>query len=244
MKKDYFAEKKKRLEQKIKVLINRPAFQEDVHEFRKFWKIPPEGIENEVQSLNWNRRLEVDTVNYYIKNWSMERKEIMRLRKQKKFEEAEGIRKRISVNAPFNILKSDIWKVIKRHRILPRWYNNIKHYILFNDLGKMDDTLGMKVNMDWDYGILKISLEIEEDTTLVDLKHAWKWVRKMYKNKQFNKFQPIDNFDRDKRIYDLQGEGNTIPEIEKIINLEYADGLSHSEIKQIIKRQKIRFNIN
>jgi hypothetical protein len=244
MKKDYFEEKKKKQEQKIKVLINKPAFQKDIQEFRKFWKIPPEGIKNEVESQNWNMRLDVDTVNYYIKNWPMERKEIMRLRRQKKFEEAEDIRERISVNAPFNILKSNIWSVIKVYEISPRWYNGIRRYILFNDFGKIDDTLGMKINMNWDYGILKISLEIERDTVIDDLKHSLSWVKKTYGEKIY-KFHEIPNFDRDKRAYELQLEGNSFDKIGKIISVEFKNGgLDNNQINIAIKRYKKRFNIS
>ncbi len=92
-----------------------------------------------------------------------------------------------------------------------------------------------------------ISLEIDGDTTLKDVKHIWPWVKLMQKDlmyRQADKFQPIKNFERDTRIYTLDKEGKTLTEIAETINLEFDNALLEGELKQIIKRYKKRLNIN
>lgn len=103
---------------------------------------------------------------------------------------------------------------------------------------------GITVAMNWDNGIKRISLEIDDDTTLNDLKHVWKWARKMRKGRLSDKFQPIPNFDRDKRAYELELEGRTEKEIGDTIQEEFGDSLDYNELKIVIKRYKKRLNIN
>lgn len=244
MKKDYLEEKKKRLAQKIKVLVSRPAFQKEIDDLRVKWKIPSDGIKNEEDNQNWNMQLGIDTDEYYTKNWPKERAEIIKLRQEGKFREADNLKKQINADAPINAFSEDIWSVVRKYRLSPRWYNGIRRYLLFNDPKNMQVPAGITVAMNWDNGIKRISLEIDDDTTLNDLKHVWKWARKMRKGRLSDKFQPIPNFDRDKRAYELELEGRTEKEIGDIIQEEFGDSLDYNELKIVIKRYKKRLNIN
>lgn len=244
MKNDYSEKKKKRLEQKIKLLINRPAFQKDITNFRKKWKIPLDGIKNEDDNQNWNLHLTIISNKYYSKNWLKERAEILKLRSNGKFEVANEIRKKINAQAPLSILNDNIWSIVKKYRLSPRWYGGIRRYLLFNDPKNMKIPLGINVAMNWENGIRHVSLEIEEDTTLDDLREVWSWARKMYRGKQGDKFQPIKNFERDKRAYELEQEGRTLTDIADTINLEFNDSMDYNQLRIAIKRYKKHLNIN
>jgi hypothetical protein len=247
MKNDYFAEKTKRLKQAIKVLISRPAFQKEIADLRKKWNIPPDGIKNEDDNQEWNRNLDIATDRYHEKEWPKCRAEIDRLNKDRKFREAEEKRKEHNAKAPLNEFREDIWSVVRKYRLSPRWHTGIRRYILFNDPDNLNLTAGVTIVTTWENGIKRIALEIDGDTTLNDIKHIWPWVKRMQKGlmyRQADKFQPIKNFERDTRIYELDQAGKTLKEIAETINLEFDNALLEGEIKQVIKRYKERLNIN
>lgn len=244
MKKDYIEKRKERLEQKIKLLISKPAFQKDIIELRKKWNIPVNGITNEKDNQNWNQKLLIDTDEYYLKNWPKERKEIIKLRKDKRFREAEELKKKINSQAPLNAIGDDLWSIIIKYKLSPRWHGGIKRYLLFNNPKNMGIEMGITVSMSWEHGIKQISLEIDRDTTLEDIKEVWKWAKKMYKDRQSNKFQPIKKFERDKKIYNLQKDGKTPDEIGNIIEDKFGDYLDYNDINIIVNRFKKRLNIN
>lgn len=244
MKKNYLDEKKKRLEQKIKVLVSRPAFQKEILDLRKKWKLPPDGIKTEEINQKWNEQLLIDTDEYYRINWPKERKEIIELRKQGKYKEAEALKKEINGQAPLNALSDDIWSIVIRYRLSPRWHNGIRRYLLFNDPKNMQIPAGVTAKIDWEKGIKRISIELDEDTTLNDIKHAWSWVRKMYRGKPADKYHQIPNFDRDKRAYELEQEGMVPSKIADTIQEEFGDALDYNELNIAIKRYKKRLNIS
>lgn len=244
MKKNYLDEKKKRLKQKIKVLVNRPAFQKDIADLRIKWNIPSEGLKTEEENQEWNNNFYIATDTYFEENWPKERNKIIELRKEKKFKEAEEIRKKINAEAPINALREDIWSIVRKYRLSSRWHKGINRYLSYNDADNMGIEVGVTVLMNWDNGIQRVSLEIDHDTTLNDLKHVWSWARKMYKGRQTDKYQPIPNFDRDKRAYELEQEGKSWKDIADIIEDEFGDTLDYNELNIAIKRYKKRLNIN
>ncbi len=247
MKDDYFAEKTKRLKQAIKVLVSRPAFQKEITDLREKWHIPPEGIKNEDDNQNWNRQLDIDTDEYYKTEWPKCRAEIDKLNAEKKFREAEEKRKECNAKAPLNEFRDDIWSVVRRYRLSPRWHTGIRRYLLFNDPDNLNLTAGVTMVTTWENGMKRIALEIDGDTTLNDVKHIWPWVKQMQKSlmyRQADKYQPIKNFDRDKRIYELSHEGKSSNDIGDTIQQEFGDSLDYNEINLAIKRYKKRLNIN
>jgi hypothetical protein len=247
MKNDYLDEKVKRLKQEIKVLVNRPAFQKEIADLRRKWKIPPDGIKNEDDNQEWNRKLVVKTDEYYEAEWPKCRTEIDKLNKEGKFREAEEKRKECNAKAPLNEFREDIWSTVRKYRLSPRWHNAIRRYILFNDPDNLNLAAGVTIINTWENGMKRISLEIDGDTTMKDIKQVWPWVKRMQKDlmyKRADKFQPIKNFERDKKIYELDQEGKTLTEIAELINTEFDDALLEGELTQIIKRYKKRLNIN
>jgi hypothetical protein len=244
MKIKYHEKALSRLKQKIKLLVARPDFQKDIQELRTKWKIPSNGIKDEQENENWNMQLGIDTDEYYDKNWPKERKELLALRKAGKHREADEIKKKINADAPLNAFNNDIWSVIRKYRLSPKWNNGIRRYLLFNDPTNLNISFGIPVKFEWENGMRRIYLEIDEDTTLDDLKNVWSWARKLQRGKKYDKYQPIKNFDRDNRAYELQLEGRTEKEIGDIIQEEFGDTLDYNELNIAIKRHKKRLNIN
>ncbi len=244
MRNNYTEKSVSRLKQKIKVLIARPSFQKDILELREKWKLPADGIKNEDENQKWNIQLDIDTDEYYSKNWPIERKELIALRKAGKHREADELRKKINADAPLNAFNNDIWSVVRKYRLSPKWYNGIRRYLMFNDPANMNISFGIPIKFEWENGIRRIYLEIDDDTTLNDLKNVWSWARKLQRGKQYDKYQPIKNFERDNRAYNLQLEGRTEKEIGDIIQLEFGDTLDYNELNIAIKRHKKRLNIN
>lgn len=247
MKNDYFDEKAKRLKQEIKVLVSRPAFQKEVATLRGKWNIPSEGIKTEDDNQEWHHKLDIATDEYRNTEWPKCRVEIDRLNKERKFREAEEKRKEHNAKAPLNEFREDIWSVVRKYRLSPRWHNAIRRYILFNDPDNLNLVAGVTIVNTWENGMKLIALEIDADTTLKDIKQVWPWVKRMQKDlmyKRADKFQPIKNFERDQRIYELQQEGRSEKDIGDIIQREFGDSLDYNEINIAIKRYKKRLNIN
>ena len=247
MKSNYFEEKTKRLKQEIKVLISRPAFQKEIAFLREKWNIPPDGIKTEDDNQEWHHKLDVATDKYNETEWPKCRAEIDRLNKERKFREAEDKRKEYNLNVPMNAFREDIWSVVRKYRLSPRWHTGIRRYLLFNDPDNLNITAGVTMVTTWENGMERLALEIDGDTTLKDIRQIWPWVKRMQKDlmyKRADKFQPIKNFERDQRIYELQQEGRSEKDIGDIIQREFGDSLDYNEINIAIKRYKKRLNIN
>lgn len=244
---EYFEKKKKVIGQKIKVLVNTPIFQEQIIELRKKWKIPLNGIKEEDERLDWYGQLSAKTDEFHKKEWPKYRAEIAKLREAKKFREAEEKKDEYNLKVPLNAYRNDIWRIVRSFRLSSRWHFSIERYLLYNDPNNMGVPLGATLSTTWENGMKQLSILINGDTTLADIRKIWPTVKMMQEDlndRQAEKFQPIPNFDRDKRAYELEQEGKTLNEIGEIINSEYDGGLLDGEIKQIIKRYKKRLNID
>ncbi len=242
---EYQRKQSKRINQKIKVLINRPDFQKDIALLRNRWKVPKSGLKNERENEEWNQQLLADTDNYYDKNWPNERKKLIVLTEKGKYREADELRTKINKQAPLNAFDNDIWVMVITYKLSPRWHDGVKRYLLFNDPKNMAISMGITVLSNWNHGIPEICLQIDKDTTLDDIKRVWSWARKMYRGKEKpHKFQPIKNFERDKEIYQLQQKNKEWKKIAEKISIKYGDELDYNDINIIVKRYKKRLHIN
>lgn len=240
----YQKRQSERIGQRVKILINRPDFQKDITFLRNKWHIPLGGLKTEKEHEDWTNWILAETDSYYDKEYPVETRKILKLRKLKKYTEAEEIKKEINKKAPLNALNNDIWVMLINYKLSPKWHEGTKNYLKFNDSKYLSAQTGLVVNFNWDHGVLRPSIEFDQDTTLADLKRVWSWARKLLRNKRYIKFQPIRNFDRDKRAYELEKEGKTPTEIEDTIEEEFGEILSYNELTTVIKRYKKRLNIN
>ncbi len=235
--------------QRAKILVATPGFQKEVLIIRKKFNIPLEGLKDQESNQKWYRDFYQSESEFFRNVWGKRRHEISELKEAGKFIEAQELTKELNNTMPINALRITIKNILQKYKLPLNWEESIRRYILFNNIDSMWLPGGIYINVEYDQdtGLHKLSVEIQDDTTLEDIKKAWpdiEFHQKHLHSYVNQKFQPIKKFDRDKRAYELQEEGKTIEEIGEIINLEFDDALGDSELKQIIKRYKKRLNIN
>lgn len=138
------------------------------------------------------------------------------IKNQEKFDQLNN-------NIPVKDLLEDIKKIIHDQKISPRWINGVKRYLFLNDPNNMAIFIGpvITTKVDMNSNLETISIEINEDTIIEDIKAVWSEVknsqdRLLYKKQK--KFQPIKNFERNKEAYNLQQQGKSLNEIADIFS--------------------------
>lgn len=250
MKKDYFEKRKKRLTQKIKLLVSRPDFQKEIIELRKKWNIPVDGVKSEELNREWNKNLNTATDKYYDEEWPKHRKELQHLQTRATYVEYKNREDELNNAAPLNAFGIDIKAILKKYLLNPKWKDPIRRYILFNDPEKMGLSIGVTITghlNDYEPTEYQLSLQIDEDTTLEDIKEIWPDVmahqeRLIYRKQK--KFQPIKNFERDKEAYDLKQSGKSYNNIADILSKKYDKAISYDDVASYIKRYKKKIGIN
>jgi hypothetical protein len=100
-------------------------------------------------------------------------------------------------------------------------------------------TVHGKYDSDIDYSTLFI--EIEDDTTLEDVKMFWSEIKDHQRRlESYNKkkFQPIKEFDRDKLALDLDQEGKTLKNIAEELKQKFGKEYDWTEVSKFIQRHK------
>lgn len=249
MKDDYYKKASLKATQRAKLLIARPDFQEEIISLRKKFKIPINGFEDQEVNQKWHDNFYQSDDEYFETVWLKRRSEIIKLRKEGKFREAEDLKRDLNDVSPINAYRIAIKNLLKKYKLPLRWEENIRRYILFNSIDHMWLPSGITIHsdLDKDTGLNRLSIGIEEDTIIDDIKQAWPIVefrqRKLHSYTS-DKFHPIPNLDRDKRAYELQERGKSLDEIGEILNVEFENGgLDNNQLNIIIKRYKKRLNI-
>ena len=239
----------KRQKQKIKLLINHPNFQKTILLLREKWDIPKNGFNNQEDIDKWNEKLNFDSDKYIKEIIPAKRKEIDKAANEGNIKLYRQLRKDLNDNLPRNSFLSDAKKIVHDQRISPRWVNGIKRYLLSNDPDGMALFLGpvIATKVDMDSDLETISIEINEDTTIEDIKAVWPEVKKsqdrlLYKKQK--KFQPIKNFERNKKTYELKLEGKSVDEIIKFFRTEHDIDYDYPQIFDFIKKYKKSIGIN
>lgn len=239
-----------RIKQKINALVSNPKFQQEILDLRKKWDIPENGIQTQEHTERWYRKLDKATKDYRKNEWPKFRNELDKLHKPETYGQYRKMLDEINNLIPINAFHLDINLLMKKYKVGPQWHDPIKRYLLFNNPDNMGMSLGVTISKNIDINnpfAEKISIEINEDTTLDDIKAIWPDVRthqEMLAYKKQKKYQPIKNSERDKRIYELSSEGKTLDQIGDIINIEFNDAMDHNQIGIVLSRYKKRHNIN
>lgn len=250
MKKEYLDKLHQRAKQKAKLLINRPDFQEAVIILREKWNIPLEGIKNEKGNQKWERELDQTTEKYFQEEWPKHRKELELLNKPATYGQYKQRMQELNNLVPLNAFGLAIKSILKKCELNPKWENSIRRYVLFNDINNMSLPVGVTITShisNFDPAEQWLSINIEEDTTLEDIKKIWPEVMEHQKNlvyKKQKKYQPIPNLERDKRIFELSKEGKSSETIANTINTEFDDAMDENQTQIALKRYKKRLNIN
>ncbi|MBI3289864.1 hypothetical protein HYZ78_00530 [Candidatus Microgenomates bacterium] len=248
----YIKKQVQRINQKIKILVVRPDFQDDISKLRDKWQIPAEGIKTDEHRERWYGNLLVSTDKYYDEVWPLHRKELDQLRKKKKIKELEEKRKQLNLMAPLNAFKEDISVMVQKYKIPPKWHHSIERYLLFNDPENMNVSLGVTIRTEKDEKtkLEKLYLEIEADTTLEDIKHIWPSVNFFQSKLSYRKrkkFQPIRKLDLYKFVYDLREEGKTYKHIASRLENKFprkSGPYEYEEVGDFIKKFKKLTGIN
>jgi len=248
MNKQYFDKRRQRINQKLEVLFERRDFRNDVKILRDKWHLPQEGIKDEGKNQEWHYWLDAETDRYVEENWAKSKEKMRQLIEQGKLIKREEENKRFNASVPINALYHDVWNLLHKYRLPASWHNSIKRYLLFNDQNNLWIPLGnitMQITWDEKTNHRQLSLILNADTTLVDVKSIWKMVKleqKRLQDKTAEKFQPIDNLKRDTRILELENEGKSYEEIAEVIRQEYGlPDFGYENVSKILPRIKKRF---
>lgn len=251
MRENYPKKQQKRLQQKIKILISNPQFQKNILTLRKKWNIPKEDFSSPKDVEKWYRNLLKSTDEYFDIEWPKFRGKLLELKKQGKIKKAEKKQKKFNEKAPLNEFNDDIHKLISRHKISPKWDNFLRQYLLFNSAKNINISLSVRIQTIWDEKTKtkQISLLIDENTTIEDIKTIWSTVNFFQSTLSYRKrkkFQPIKNriFKRDKRAYDLKQSNKTLKQIAEIMSKEFNKEYMWYEVTSFIKRHKGKLGIN
>lgn len=249
MKKKYIEAAAKRIKQQASVLVARPDFQRDMLELRNKWSIPKEGITAQSENEDWYKQLQRTTDDYFTKIWPKYKSELEKLKNEGETRKHKARVKELNDLAPLNAFRIDIRKLLKKYKLSPKWENPVKRYLLFNKAELMDIPIGVTIRTEpsKEIGTEKLLLEIEENTTLADIKAIWPKVKFFQENLSYykqKKYQPIKQLERDKRAYELQVEGKTLDQIGVTLEAEFGSSLDYSQTLTIINRYKKRLNIN
>ncbi len=238
-----------RFRQNAKVLVAKPEFQKDIVALRAKWNIPKKGFSNDKEYGDWDNNFLTNTDAYFDAEFPKHYKELDKLRNEGKYKEFRERQKELNDASPLNAFRIEIKNLVRKYHLSPRWEESIRRYTFFNNPKYMGHFIGIgiRIERDSENDVETILLEIDENTTLNDIKSEWPIV-KFHQNrlsyKKQKKFQPIPNFDRDRRVYELKISGVKSKDIEEIIQNEFGSSISYADIDMIVKRYKKRLNIN
>lgn len=246
---DYFKKLSFRFRQKVKLQFSNPKFQEDIVILRKKWGIPDFGLKTSEEIEQWHHGLYEQSDRYTKEEWPKHRAESNKLRSQGRYVEYENKLKELNNTDPINAFRLDIKSVIKKYNLPPRWEETVKSFFFFNNLNKLDSMIGIviKIETDPENEQERVWLGIEEDTTIEEIRKQWPMI-KLHQNRLRYKrqkiFQPIKNFDRDKKAYDLKQLGKSYDEIAGILSENYNKEYGYEDAGSFIKRHKHKVGIN
>lgn len=249
MKDEYLIKLFQKGRQRVKLLIANPDFQNEVKQIRKKIKIPLDGIKSNKESQIWHHDFYESDEIYFKTNRERVKAEIEKLEKGKKFQEGFNLHRKFNKEAPINSFYISIKNILKEHKLSLNWAHSIQRYILFNsiDLMWLPGNVIVSQEYDLDTDLIKLSIGIDDSTTLDDIKKSWpmiKFHQKKLESYTKKKFQPIKNFERDQKSYNLKQSGKRYSEIAEILSKKFNKIYSYEDVGSFIKRHKQKTGIN
>lgn len=135
----------------------------------------------------------------------------------------------------------DIHDVTSKFNLTPNWSTGIMCYVLTHDEQLMLAAVGLpteRISLS-ENGSDEITINIDEFTTLEDIKTLWPEIKKAQKDvstSEQEKQQPIPNIDRYIRAKQLRSEGKTSNEIADILTDEAGKTISYDDVNTYIHR--------
>lgn len=235
--------------QRAKILIANPNFQEAVRLVREKFDIPSEGFIDQEINEKWHHDFYIKDDDYFSENWMKTCLEIKKLREEKKFNEAYELQQKFNNESPVNAFRIAVKLILLDFRLPLGWEESIRRYILFNDIDHMWIPSNIVIRQDFDKDTLltRLSILIDDSTTLEDIKNAWPRIKHFQEKLQSyskKKNQPIKNFERDQLAYNLKQSGKTYNEIADELSKSFNKTFSYDDVASFIKRYKKTVGIN
>lgn len=136
--------------------------------------------------------------------------------------------------------KDDILNLLKKHKLSKDWEYIISIYITSGEFEPMGDPNGIQLKVPQSKRFADV--RIFPDTTLADLKQAYKVIVKELKDGRATRTRSAKELDRDSFIYNLRNEGKTYQEIERLVFENYSEHLDDGTLGRIIAKMKKRRN--
>jgi len=236
--------------QRLKLILSRPDFIEKVKGLRKEFNIPSDGISSNEESKKWQDELCQKTEEYFDTFPFEKRKEIVDLKKNGEYHKAELIEKQENDIAPLNSWRIKIKLLLKDYKLPLSFEESIRRFVLFNESAEkawLTSNIFITEKIDEDTGLKQLLIGINDETTLDDIRKNWHFIclsRDRLYSKVKKKSQPIKNFERNKRAYDLRLEGKNLNEIADLLSEEYKKDYVYSDVADFIKKHKKSVGIN
>jgi len=206
---NYFLKRDERIKQKFEILLARPDFQNDIKKLRRKWNISPDGIKTEETRLEWFHWLDNETDQYVDKYWPECRRQMRELVQKDKLHDRQDLNDEFNKKVPRNAFHHEISHIVFKFKLPSSWHSSIRHYLLFNNQDNVRIPLNsVSLLLTWDSktGERQISLTLQADSTIDDIKAIWPLV--MVEQKRLHdygkKYQPAPNLTLDQRSYELK----------------------------------------
>lgn len=236
--------------QRLKLILSRPDFIKKVIEIRQEFNIPTNGITTNEDSKKWQDELCKNTEDYFDNFPFEKRKEIVDLKNKGEYHKAELLEKQENDNAPLNSWRIKVKLLLKEYKLPLNFEESIRRFIMFNDsIDKawISSNIFITEKIDEDTGLKQLLIGINDETTLDDIRKNWQFIclsRDRLYSKVKKKNQPIKNFERNKRAYELKLEGKSLNEIADLLSEEYKKDYIYNDIADFIKKHKKSVGIN
>lgn len=250
-----------RYDQRFKIVVARPEFQDDVADFRKKWDIDPANLKTTDSREDWwHKHYENDN------KWTTEklpayRKELVELRTAAidpnddsiSYKEYEAREKEVNREKPINAYYADLDDIVWKHKLPPKWRRAVQSYVFSNEpvyRGQVGITVTAPIGGEENHSD-EITITIDAYTTKQDLMDYWSFIKfhqDHLRHKTANKYQPIDTrvFARNELAYKMHLQGSSYADIATHLTNSVADEevYSYADVPTMIRNHKKILGIN
>jgi len=218
--KDYFIKSK----QRIKLLIQKPAFQKKIKSLRKKWGISPKGFKSDEESKEWHDKMVEDS--------------------DKIIELIDGSAQkgRGNYSIPINDFNNDLAKLVKKFSLPSNFTSTIEFYLKFNKT-TAPESITVLTRYNERLGRKELFIQVFDNTTQEDVKKVWPRVmlfKKYLVAHKRGRFREITNLRAEERAYVLQKEKKSLKEIADILKKEGLGTYSYEYVGKLISRFRKR----
>lgn len=241
-----------KVRQRIELLLMQPTFISEVIFVRVHFEIRRGGFSSETEMNNWLKKMEARELSFYQDDWTdlmqeiKSETEVSNMNKYEEFMATKALSDKLCALSPHSTFKNAINKIVKKFGLSPKYEQFVINYIFLGEeaaIEKFVPNAKIDTTKDCNGKLNRISIEIEDDTTIKDVKAIWSKIKELQSQLPYKKhdiFQPIKNIKRDEMAYELRRTGKTYREIAETISDDFHIACSYTDIPDYIKRHKKR----